>query len=100
MKIGKINITFVWPAPDHLIHFFAGMSIMAITGSWILVAIAALGREAYNIFYQKKKDYMVTSIPRYVLIGKDGLILDANAPGPASGILLEVLQEASASRIQ
>ncbi len=49
---------------------------------------------------QKKKDYMVTSIPRYVLIGKDGLILDANAPGPASGILLEVLQEASASRIQ
>jgi hypothetical protein len=33
------------------------MSIMAVTNSWLLVAIVALSREAYNIFYQKRKDY-------------------------------------------
>ena len=79
MKIGKINITFVWPAPDHLIHFFAGMSIMAITGSWILVAIAALGREAYNIFYQKKKDYMDSLLDVFYTVDGaiGGFILEA-----------------------
>jgi hypothetical protein len=34
------------------------MSIMTITQSWLLVFIAAIGREVYNIFIQKKKDYL------------------------------------------
>jgi hypothetical protein len=53
-----MKIKIEWPRPDHLIHFFVGMSLMAITGSWIIVFVAALGREAYNIFIQKKKDYL------------------------------------------
>jgi hypothetical protein len=53
-----MKIKIEWPRPDHTIHFFVGMSIMAITGSWVLVFLSAIGREVYNIFIQKKKDYL------------------------------------------
>jgi len=53
-----MKIKIEWPRPDHMIHFFIGMSLISITGSWVIVFGAALAREAYNIFVQKKRDYL------------------------------------------
>jgi hypothetical protein len=63
-----MKIKFEWPRPDHTIHFFVGMSLMAITGSWVIVFGAALAREAYNISIQKRRDYLDSFIDIFYTI--------------------------------
>jgi hypothetical protein len=42
---------------DHIAHFWAGMAILAVTGSWPLLIAAAFGRELKGILLDKRTDY-------------------------------------------
>lgn len=48
---------------------------------------------------QNKKDFMVTSLPRYILIGKDGKILNGNAPNPKDEKLQKLISDAADTEI-
>jgi thiol-disulfide isomerase/thioredoxin len=39
-----------------------------------------------------REQYFIPTIPRYILIGQDGLIINANLPGPSEG-LAEVIEQ-------
>lgn len=42
---------------DHIAHFWAGMAILAVTGSWPILIAAAFGRELKGILLDKRTDY-------------------------------------------
>ncbi len=42
---------------DHIAHFWAGMAILAVTGSWPILIAAAFGRELKGILHDKRTDY-------------------------------------------
>jgi len=41
---------------DHIAHFWAGMAILAVTGSWPILIAAAFGRELKAILFTKRRD--------------------------------------------
>ena len=42
---------------DHIAHFWAGMAILAVTGSWPILIAAAFGRELKGILLDGRRDY-------------------------------------------
>ena len=42
---------------DHIAHFWAGMAILAVMGSWPILIAAAFGRELKGILLDKRTDY-------------------------------------------
>lgn len=41
------------------------------------------------------KEYLINGIPRFILVGKDGNIIDANAPRPSSDNIKDILRDLS-----
>lgn len=42
---------------DHIAHFWAGMAILAVTGSWPILIAAAFAKELKGILLDKRTDY-------------------------------------------
>jgi len=42
---------------DHIAHFWAGMAILAVTGSWPILIAAAFAKELKGILFDKRTDY-------------------------------------------
>ena len=42
---------------DHIAHFWAGMAILAVTGSWPILIAAAIAKELKGIIFDKRTDY-------------------------------------------
>ena len=46
--MSKLNDMMLHFGADKFLHFTGGACIMAITNSWILLAVAAVGKEVYD----------------------------------------------------
>jgi hypothetical protein len=42
---------------DHIAHFWAGMAILAVTGSWPILIAAAFAKELKGIIFDGRRDY-------------------------------------------
>ena len=42
---------------DHIAHFWAGMAILAVTGSWPILIAAAFAKELKGIVLDNRRDY-------------------------------------------
>jgi hypothetical protein len=42
---------------DHIAHFWAGMAILAVTGSWPILIAAAFAKELKGIIFDNRRDY-------------------------------------------
>ena len=42
---------------DHIAHFWAGMAILAVTGSWPILIAAAFAKELKGILFDNRRDY-------------------------------------------
>ena len=49
-------------------------------------------QEAEECIPQIAKDYKITGIPRFMVFGKDGQVVEANAPRPSAPELKELLE--------
>jgi len=53
----SVNFNLYKMKIDHIAHFWAGMAILAVTGSWPILIAAAFGRELKGILLDKRTDY-------------------------------------------
>lgn len=63
---------------------------------WILKSTVGSAKENYLLINQKSPytdQYNITAIPRYILIGKDGNIISADAPRPSDPALKKLVEE-------
>ena len=70
--MSKLNDFMLQFGTDKFLHFVGGACVMAITNSWIILAIVAIGKEVYD--YQDYGFFSRLDVYATVLGGVVGLI--------------------------
>ncbi|WP_183078631.1 TlpA family protein disulfide reductase [Sphingobacterium puteale] len=88
VKLDAKNITFLFLAVNTQEGTWKStIDRLGLKGKHIL-----LSKDQYNLIAAK---FNIQGIPRYLIIGKDGEIINSNAPSPSSSTIYEILKNLS-----